>query len=106
MNIQKMMKQAQQMQQKIGELQAELETRETDGVSGGGMVKLTLNGKGNLLKLSIDPSIIDKDDKEVLEDLVIAAFNDAKTKVDASFNDEMGKVAGGMGLPGGLKLPF
>ena len=106
MNIQKMMKQAQQMQQKIGELQGELEKRETEGVSGGGMVKLTLNGKGAMLKLSIDPSLMDKDDKEMLEDLIVAAHNDAKGKVDASFQDEMGKVAGGMGLPGGMKLPF
>lgn len=106
MNIQKMMKQAQQMQQKITELQAELELRETEGLSGGGMVKVTLNGKGAMLKLSIAPSLIDKDDKEVLEDLIVAAHNDAKAKVDASFSDEMGKVAGGMGLPGGFKMPF
>lgn len=106
MNIQKMMKQAQQMQQKIGELQAELETRETEGVSGGGMVKVTLNGKGGMLKISIDPSLIDKEEKEMLEDLIVAAHNDAKGKVESSFNDEMAKVAGGMGLPGGLKLPF
>ncbi|MBY0356142.1 MAG: YbaB/EbfC family nucleoid-associated protein [Rickettsiales bacterium] len=106
MNIQKMMKQAQQMQQKIGELQAELETRETEGAAGGGMVKVTLNGKGALLRISLDPAVIDKDEKEVLEDLIVAAFSDAKAKVDSSFNDEMGRVAGGMDLPGGLKLPF
>jgi DNA-binding YbaB/EbfC family protein len=106
MNIQKMMKQAQQMQQKITELQADLEKRETEGAAGGGMVKVTLNGKGSMLKISIDPSLIDKDEKEMLEDLIVAAHNDAKGKVESSFNDEMGKVAGGLGLPGGLKLPF
>jgi DNA-binding YbaB/EbfC family protein len=106
MNIQKMMKQAQEMQNKIGEMQAELETRETEGTAGGGMVKVTLNGKGNMLKLSIDDSLVDKDEKDVLEDLIIAAFNDAKAKVEETFNEEMGKVAGGMGLPKDFKMPF
>ncbi len=106
MNIQKMMKQAQQMQQKITDLQAELEQREVEGVAGGGMVKVTLSGKNTMLKLSIDDSLIDKDEKEMLEDLIIAAHNDAKKKVEDMFSDEMGKVTSGMGLPAGMKLPF
>lgn len=106
MNIQQMMKQAQKMQQKIATLQGELELRETEGVAGGGMVKVTLNGKGHMLKLTVDPSLVDPNDKEMLEDLIIAAHNDAKNKVDSSFNDEMSKVAGGMGLPADFKMPF
>lgn len=106
MNIQQMMKQAQKMQQKMAEMQKELEGRETEGVAGGGMVKVTLNGKGNMLKLSVDKSLVDPEEKEMMEDLIIAAFNDAKGKVESSFNDEMGKLTGGMGLPADFKLPF
>lgn len=106
MNIQKMMKQAQQMQQKITDLQAELEQREVEGIAGGGMVKLTLSGKNAMLKLSLDDSLIDKDEKEMLEDLIIAAHNDAKKKVEDMFAEEMGKVTSGLGLPPGMKLPF
>ncbi len=104
MNIQKMMKQAQEMQKKIADMQAEMETKETEGTAGGGMVSVTLNGKGAMLKLNVDDSLLEKDEKEVLEDLIIAAFNDAKAKVDDAYNDEMGKVAGGMNLPSGM--PF
>ncbi len=106
MNIQKMMKQAQEMQRKLGEMQATLEATEMEGVSGGGAVKLTLNGKGHLLKLSLDASVVNAEDKEMLEDLIIAAHNDAKTKIDAAAADGMGQVTGGMNLPAGLKLPF
>jgi len=106
MNIQKMMKQAQEMQQKIGSLQAKLEEEETEGSSGGGMVVVRLSGKGMLKKITIDPKLIDASEKEMLEDLIIAAFNDAKTKVETHFNEQMGKIAGGMGLPPGMKLPF
>lgn len=106
MNIQKMLKQAQDMQKKFGEMQEELEKRETEGAAGGGMVKVTLNGKGNLMKLSVDKSLIDPNEAEVMEDLIIAAFNDAKKKVDESAASEMGNLAGGLGLPPGFKLPF
>lgn len=106
MNIQKMMKQAQEMQNKIGTLQAKLEEEEAEGSSGGGMITVRLNGKGMMKKIQIDPKLIDPNDKEMLEDLIIAAFNDAKTKVEAHFNTEMGKIAGGLGLPPGMKLPF
>ncbi len=106
MNIQKMMKQAQEMQRKLAEMQTALEAAELEGTSGGGAVKLKLNGKGELLSLSIDPSVINADDKEMLEDLIIAAHSDAKNKVDAAAADGMGKVTGGMNLPAGMKLPF
>lgn len=106
MNIQKMMKQAQQMQQKITDLQGELEKREVEGIAGGGMVKVTLSGKYTMLKLALDDSLLEKSEKEMLEDLIIAAHNDARKKVEDMFSDEMGKVAGGLGLPAGMKLPF
>lgn len=106
MNIQKMMKQAQQMQQKIADMQTELEKREVEGAAGGGMVKMTLSGKGAMVKILLDESLLEKSEKEMLEDLIVAAHNDAKKKVDDMFSDEMGKVAGGMGLPAGMKLPF
>ena len=106
MNIQKMMKQAQEMQKKLADMQATLEAAEMEGVSGGGAVKLMLNGKGQLLKISIDPSVITAEDKEMLEDLIIAAHNDAKDKIDAAAADGMGQVTGGLNLPAGLKLPF
>lgn len=106
MNIQKMMKQAQEMQRKLAEAQAAIEATEMEGTSGGGAVKLTLNGKGHLLQLSIDASVISADDKEMLEDLIIAAHNDAKGKIDTAAADGMSQVTGGMNLPAGLKLPF
>ena len=98
MNIQKMLKQAQEMQSKIGAVQADLEGREAEGTSGAGAVNLTLSGKGSLLRLSISPDAMD--DREMLEDLIIAAHADAKQKADAMIADAMGAVTGG------LKLPF
>lgn len=106
MNLQKMMKQAQEMQNKFTALQEELGQREMEGSSGGGMVKAVVSGKGELRKLDIDPKIIDPEEKEMLEDLVIAAFNDAKAKMDEAANAEMQKMTSGLGLPAGIKLPF
>jgi hypothetical protein len=100
------MKQAQQMQARMQEVQAELEIVEMTGVSGGGLVAVTLNGKGDLRKLKIDPSAMVPDEAEVLEDLIVAAFNDARAKVNAHAEAEMGKLTGGLNLPGGFKLPF
>ncbi len=97
MNIQKMLKQAQEMQAKLGTVQAELEQREVEGNSGSGAVKLTLTGKGTLLRINIDPAALD--DKEMLEDLIIAAHADAKKKADDMVADAMGSVTGGMKLP-------
>lgn len=106
MNLQKMMKQAQEMQNKFAALQEEIGQREMEGSSGGGLVKAIVGGKGDLRKLSIDPKIIDAEEKEMLEDLIIAAVNDAKTKMDESANAEMQKMTAGLGLPAGMKLPF
>ena len=76
------------------------------GGAGGGMVTVTLNGKGEMQGLKIDPSLVNSDDVEVLEDLVTAAFNDAKTKVEAHMQEEMSKLTGGLKLPPGMNLPF
>src|SRR5580700_7231520 len=105
-NLGQLMKQAQQMQQKMAEMQAELETVEMTGIAGGGMVQLTLNGKGDMKRLKIDKGVADPAETEVLEDLIVAAFNDARAKVNAHAETEMQKLTGGLALPGGMKLPF
>ncbi len=105
-NIGQLMKQAQQMQTKMAEMQAQLEAVEMTGVAGGGMIELTLNGKGDLKKIKIDKNLLDPEEVEVLEDLVVAAFNDARGKVSAHAEQEMQKLTGGLQLPGGMKLPF
>ena len=105
-NIGKMMKQAQEMQGKMSEMQATLENAECTGQSGGGLVTVTLNGKGNMKALKIDPTIFSGDDAEMLEDLIVAAFNDAKRKVEDYSQSEMAKITGGMQLPEGFNLPF
>ncbi len=105
MNIQGIMKQAQMMQKKMEEEQAKLAQEEVEGSSGGGMVKLVLNGKFEMKKINLDKSLIDPEETEVLEDLIVAAYNDAKAKVDAKMQDSMNAMTGGMNL-GGLKLPF
>lgn len=105
-NLGKMMKQAQELQAKMADMQATLEAVEIDGASGGGLVTATLNGKGELRRLKIDPSLVDPAEVEVLEDLVIAAVNDAKRKVEAHAAEEMKKLTGGLSLPPGLDLPF
>jgi len=104
MNIQKMMKQAQQMQQKLAQAQSEIEQREAEGTAGGGAVKITLNGKGQLVGITLGEGAMD--DREMLEDLIVAAHRDAKEKIDAIINDTMGNATGGLGLPAGMKLPF
>ena len=105
-NIGQLMKQAQEMQAKMAEMQAQLETLELTGTSGGGMVQLTLNGKGDLKKIKIDKTLLAPEEGEVLEDLIVAAFNDARGKVSAHAEEEMQKLTGGLQLPGGMKLPF
>jgi nucleoid-associated protein EbfC len=105
-NIGELMKQAQEMQAKMAEIQAQLETLEMTGAAGGGMVQLTLNGKGDLKKIKIDKTLLVPEEIEVLEDLIVAAFNDARTKVSAHAEQEMQKLTGGLQLPGGMKLPF
>ena len=105
-NLGQMMKQAQQMQAKMAEMQAALEKVEMTGAAGGGMVQVTLGGKGDMKRLKIDKSLVDPNETEVLEDLIVAAFNDAKARVEAHMAEEMSKVTGGLALPGGMKLPF
>ena len=105
-NLGKMMKQAQEMQGKMSEMQEALEKAECTGQSGGGLVSVTLNGKGNMKGLRIDLSLFNGDDAEMVEDLIIAAFNEAKRKVEEYSQNEMAKITGGMQLPEGFKLPF
>ena len=105
-NIGQMMKQAQQMQAKMAELQTRLGEMEVDGQSGGGMVQATLSGKGELRRIKIDPSLAKSDEVEVLEDLVVAAVNDARQRADTMVAEEMSKLTGGLQLPPGFKMPF
>lgn len=106
MNINQIMKQAQAMQKKMVEMQEKLAATEFTGSSGGGAVEITISGKGAMLKLRIDPALVDKDEVEVLEDLIIAAFNDAKKKADSSSEDQLSGAMGGLSLPPGFKMPF
>ena len=111
-NLSNMLKQAQQMQGKMQEMQARLEAQEVDGQSGAGMVRVTLTGKGDLRRVAIDPSLMVAEEREVLEDLLLAAHADAKTKVEAMMAEEMQKATAGLNIPGmgggggGFKLPF
>ena len=105
-NLGEMLKQAQEMQSKMAEMQAKLERVEVTGASGGGLVTVTLGGKGDIRKIKIDPSIVDAGEVEVLEDLITAGVNDAKAKLEVRVADEMAKITGGLNLPPGLKLPF
>ena len=105
-NFGQMMKQAQEMQAKMAEMQEGLEALEISGAAGGGLVSVTLNGKGEMRAIKIDPSLVQADEIEVLEDLVTAAFNDAKIKVEAHMQEEMAKLPGGLNLPPGMNLPF
>jgi len=105
-NFDQMLRQAQQMQEKIRQIQEKIAQTEIKGASGGGMVEATLTGKGEMRALKIDKSIVDPQDIEVLEDLVIAAVNDARAKLDQYAAEEMGKATQGLALPGGFKMPF
>ena len=101
-----MMKQAQQLQKKMAEAQDKLNEIEVEGSSGGGLVKVTATAKGNFKRISIDDSLIKNDEKEMLEDLIIAAINDAKQKGENAAQEEMKSLTGGLPLPPGMKLPF
>ena len=105
-NLGALMKQAQEMQAKMGEMQAKLADLEVEGSSGGGMCQVTLNGKGEARRVRIDPKLVNPEDAEVLEDLIVAAINDAKEKADARMREEMQKLTGGLQLPPGMQLPF
>jgi len=109
MDMNEMLRKAQEaaetIQKQMGEAQAKLDSVEVEGVSGGGLVKIRCTAKGRLLGVSIDDSLIVPDDKQMLEDLIAAAFNDARTKADQVAGAEMQRVQQGMGLPPGFNLP-
>ncbi len=105
-NLGQMMKQIQGMQSQMQEMQTALERMEMTGQSGGGMVNVTLSGKGEMRRVKIDPKLLDPAEVEVLEDLILAAAKDAKAKVDEHVASEMSRLTGGLPLPPGMKLPF
>jgi DNA-binding YbaB/EbfC family protein len=103
-NFTQMMKQAQELQGRMAEMQAEMERTTVEGRSGGGMVTVTLNGKGDMAGVKIDPSLVKPEEAEILEDLIVAAHADAKSKVEEAMKDKMKALTGGLPLPPGLKL--
>ena len=105
-NLGQMLKQAQQMQSKMQEMQDQLAELEVTGTSGGGMCQVTLNGKGEARNIKIDPALVAPDDAEVLEDLILTAINDAKAKADEKMREQMQELTGGLPLPPGFQLPF
>jgi nucleoid-associated protein EbfC len=104
MDMMKLMKQAQQMQAKVQQMQAELEAAETEGQSGAGMVRVSMTGKGQLKSITIDPSLMKEDEKEILEDLIIAAHADATAKNAKIMDEKMKSATAGMPIPPGMKL--
>ena len=105
-NLGQMLKQAQEMQSKMQEMQDALANIEVTGTSGAGMCEVTMNGKGEARQVKIDPALVTPDDAEVLEDLILAAINDAKDKAEAKSQEEMKKLTGGLQLPPGFQRPF
>ena len=105
-NLGDMMKQVQAMQSKMADMQTKLEAATVIGQSGGGLVTVTLTGKGAMSALHVDASLLKEDEKEILEDLIVAAHADAKAKSEALMAEEMKSVTGGLALPPGMKLPF
>lgn len=106
MNIQQMMKQAQVMQQRMEQMQERLGDMEVKGMAGGGMVHIVMTCKGEVRKVAIRPEVINPDERETLEDLVMAAVNMAKQKADATLAEETRKMMADMGMPSDMKLPF
>ncbi len=105
-DIMGLMSKAKEMQAKMQEMQAEMETVEAEGVSGGGAVKVRLNGKGGMTGISIDSSLVQPGEGEIIEDLVLAAHNDAKGKVEAIMAEKTKALTAGLQMPAGFKLPF
>lgn len=105
-NLSGLLEQAKAMQEKMAAAQDTIARLEVEGQSGAGLVKITMTGKGTVTRVAIDPSLVVASEKEMLEDLIAAALNDARAKADARAAEEMSKVAGGLNLPPGLKLPF
>ncbi len=105
-NLGQMMKQVQEMQTKMQEMQASLGEAELHGASGGGLVSVVLNGHGEARGVTVDPSLCKEEERQVLEDLLVAAFNDARAKVDAHAKEKTQEIMGGIELPPGMNLPF
>ena len=105
-NLGNMMKQAQELQKKMSEAQEKLNNIEVEGLSGGGLVKITATAKGIFKRITIDDTLMKIEEKEILEDLIIAAINDAKQKGEVAAQEEMKSLTGGLPLPPGMKLPF
>lgn len=105
-NLSDIMKQVQSMQSRMGDMQTKLESASVSGQSGGGLVKVTMSGKGVMTALHIDASLFKPEEKEIVEDLVVAACVDAKAKAEALAAEELKSMTGGLPLPPGLKLPF
>jgi nucleoid-associated protein EbfC len=101
-----MMKQAKQLQEKMQQMQDEVAAMEIAGAAGGGLVKVVTNGKSELKTITIDPSLLKPDEAEILEDLIVAAINDARQKAEARLAEKMQEMTGGLQLPPGMKLPF
>ena len=105
-NIDEILAMAQNVQNEMEKAQANLDTIEVEGASGGGLVKVKASAKGRIINIAIDDSLIQVSEKQMLEDLVVAAFNDAKAKADTKSGEEMAKMTSGIPLPPGFKLPF
>jgi nucleoid-associated protein EbfC len=105
-DIMGLMKKAQAVQAKMKDVQEELERLEVEGQSGGGMVKITLNGKGQMKAVALDPALMVPEDREMVEDLILAAHADARAKADRMAEEKMQAVTAGLPLPPGMKLPF
>ena len=105
-DLMKMMKQAQEIQGRMQQLQDELANMTVEGQSGAGLVSVTLNGKGTLTGTEIDPSLLKAEEKEILEDLIVAAHADAKSRLEQLLSEEMKSITGGLPLPPGFQLPF
>lgn len=103
-NLTDMMKQARELQSKLADTQAELENAEVEGASGAGLVRVTLSGKGTMKRLHVDPSLMKPEEAEILEDLIVAAFNDGKTKAEALVAERMKELTGGLPLPPGMNF--
>jgi DNA-binding YbaB/EbfC family protein len=101
-----MMKQAKELQAKMEALQQEVAAMEVTGASGGGLVKVTMNGKGEMRAIAIDPSLMKPEESEIVEDLIVTAVNDARAKAEAALAEKMRSMTGGLQLPPGMKLPF
>lgn len=105
-NLGNLMKQAQEMQAKMGEMQERLAELTVEGAAGAGMVVITLNGKSEMKAIRIDPTLLSGDESEILEDLIVAAHADAKSKAEQRMAEEMKELTGGLNLPPGMNLPF